>query len=132
MTMRMTDDRYEIGTPENPEIIEPGQPIPPRREKAAPAAGRFARALKIVSYMISATAPALLVDSICFWLFDAARNGGGVLTWLFFFFSLPPAMLLTLVATVANVILLFAFFAALSGRPPVGMPRAFSVRFKGL
>jgi hypothetical protein len=104
----------EIGTPENPEIIEPGERPSPRA--AAPALTRWALARQILRVLASLTFPAMGVDLIFVLLAHTAMNYGGVLPWVGMILMILPAFLLTLVTVVANLVLWPALFMILTGR----------------
>lgn len=103
-----------LGTPENPEIIEPGDR--PRGEARTAIPGRWWTLLRLLRWMISVTLPAVLLDSICFWLFDAAHAGAGPFAWLLLAVFALPAALATLAAAAANIVLLVLFAGVLLGR----------------
>ncbi|MBX3022903.1 MAG: hypothetical protein KF799_14610 [Bdellovibrionales bacterium] len=139
----MSDDRWKIrnsaplGSPQNPEIIEPGG-FQPRNEREAfepgarpqgpRAPGRVRRSLQILMWMLYVSAPAFFIDSIWFWLFDMGTGDGGIFAWILLFLVTLPALLLTLFAMVANSFLLLVFFASLLGKPISEHPMGF-VRF---
>lgn len=121
-----------LGTPENPEILEPGETrARPVSEEAPLGALRVkaARVFRMLMWMLSVTAPALFLDSLLFWLYDTASNGGGFFAWVLLILFTPPALFLTLVAMVVNSFLAFALFAGLLGRPVQTHHPAGFVRF---
>jgi hypothetical protein len=123
----------KIGTPENPEIIEPGQS--PRAPRAAGDGfgDRVGRALRILMMMIKFSVPAFFLDSVCIWLFDMGRTDGSVFAWLLLLLLIFPALILTGLAVVVDLFLTFAFLATLSGRAVnvVQAPFAKFVRYPG-
>ena len=99
----------KTGTPQNPEIIEPGQTT-----TAVASGGRIRRALGIILMMIKFTAPAFLIDSVCIWLIDLGHSS--VLAWLALLVLFLPALILSGLALLVNLFLFFALVATLSGR----------------
>lgn len=121
----------KIGTPENPEIIEPGQgPRPnyqgPRPQYQAQGAqspfgsaspsGRFRRAFQLLSLMVKLSLPALFIDSACFWLMEMGRTEGGFFAWALLLMLALPAFFLTLIAVLSNLLLGVLFIATLLGK----------------
>lgn len=106
----------EIGTPENPEIIEPGDH--PRSQTMQEPSGfsRWRLALQVLRVLVSVTLPGLGFAMIFAWIFHTAVNYGGVLPWLALIVISLPTLLLTLVAIIANLILWPAMILILSGR----------------
>jgi hypothetical protein len=105
----------KIGTPENPEIIDPSQP--PRQS------GRFAAIMQMLSWMVGISVPALIFDWVCLWLVETGRQPGGWPAYGLLILFLPPAVLLSLAAVMTNSILIFAILLTLLGRPfPVQRP----------
>lgn len=124
-----------LGTPENPEIIDPREPRRPQAEPQGPASiGRFTVLLQLVATMLRLAIPALALDVICYWLFQSAMAGSG-LAWLPLFFLAPVAGLLTLISILINGFLLMAVIFTLRGRtismPQGGGPIFRFVRFPG-
>lgn len=104
----------DIGTPENPEIIEPGQA--PRQASSRPAPGRWTLFAQLLRVLVAVSLPAIAIDLIFGWMFHTAVNFGGVLPWLGLVVMAPPALILTLVALAANLILWPVLILILSGR----------------
>ena len=98
----------KLGTPENPEIIEPGGSSVP--------SGRWSVALQILRILISVTLPAIGLDLLLAYFTHAAMNAGSILSWLGIFLLIVPAFILTLVAGAANLVLWPALIMILSGR----------------
>jgi len=101
----------ELGTPENPEIIDPSLP-PPRPSLNA----RWRVARQILLWLASISLPALTLDLICLWLIYTAMTYGGFMPWLALIVLALPALIFTLIAMVANIVLLPAFVYTLLGR----------------
>lgn len=104
-----------LGTPENPEIIEPGGSAAPN---AAPSGllNRWTMAGQILRILFSVTVPAVGIDMLMAYFTHTAMNDGSLLAWLGIFLLLVPAFLLTLVAGAANLVLWPALIMILSGR----------------
>lgn len=132
-----------IGTPENPEIIEPGGTYTNERDVSGShdrssrfgnsstrknSGGRIRRAFNILMWMVYISAPAVLFDSIWFWLYDMGNSNGGFFAWFLLILISPPAFLLTVVAMIANSFLFLIFLANLLGRPVTENPAGF-IRF---
>lgn len=100
-----------LGTPENPEIIEPGQ----TRAQVQPT-GRLRMILQILWWMVSAAFPAWIFDSICLWLFDQAVNHGAVLAWVPLILLAPVSALLTILAVFLCGFFAIMLVAALFGK----------------
>lgn len=103
----------ELGTPENPEIIEPGERSSPRQD---PALSRWALARQILRLLAAVTLPAIGVDLIFAFFAHTALNYGGVLPWLGMILMILPAFLLTLVSAAANLVMWPALFMIVTGR----------------
>lgn len=101
----------KVGTPENPEIIEPdGRPL--RRHPP----GRFRRAFRLLVTMVRLSIPAFALDSVCFWLVEWARgDGGGFAVFLLFLLALP-ALILTIFAIFVNLVLGLMMIATVFGQ----------------
>lgn len=102
-----------LGTPENPEIIEPGQTEPLRR---ASAPSRFARVAQTLWWMVSISIPAAFALSVCYWVFDAAINGSAI-SWLLLIFIGPPTLLLFAFALLADLALTVLLVLHVLGKP---------------
>lgn len=125
----------KIGTPENPEILDPQGPGEnfnegPRSSTPRPAIGWRAR-LKLVKQMmtalIGAVFPALLLDLVLFSLAESAW-AGSTLAGLGAIILFVPAMVLSLIALMALLIFVPLILAALFGRRlnnPIGTPFGF-------
>jgi hypothetical protein len=95
-----------VGTPENPEIIEPGQ----NRPFNTPPSPRPPYFL-IFRWLLSALLPAILLDAVCLWLIEAA-GAGNPLAWMLLIFLGIPAFF----ANLAVLAVLFFSFLFLTGR----------------
>ncbi len=132
-TLRMKD--APLGTPENPEIIDPREPRGPRPEAKGPRnPGRFGVLSQLVMTMLKLALPALVLDVACYALFKSAF-GGNALAWIPLIFMVPVAGLLTLISILINAFLLVALLFVLAGKP-VSMPQGGApffrfVRFPG-
>lgn len=105
----------DIGTPENPEIIEPGQR--PSSAQARPTLpSRWAIASQILRILFAITLPAVGVDMVFAWAFNMALNQGGVVPLLLIMLFIFPALILTFVALVANAALWPALILVLLGK----------------
>ena len=103
----------KVGTPENPEIIEPGQTHrPPQRS-------RVRTVFQILSWMIAISAPAALLLMSCTWLIDVGLKPGGIFAWVLLFFFAPPTVVLSLVAVVADLVLSLFLVMTISGKTVV-------------
>lgn len=109
-----------IGTPENPEILDPGQPAQPARMKSP-----FARVrlfFTLLSAMAVVSAPAVFTIWACAWLIDMGTNTeGAAFAWLLLILFAPMTLVFTAAAIVIDLFLLLAMFATLSGRRMVVM-----------
>jgi hypothetical protein len=105
-----------IGTPENPEIIEPGGP----RRMHTPSRWRII--LQMLGWMISLCLPAIFFDYICFWLIEIGRGPNGFLAWVLLILFAPPAVLFTLIAVFGNLFLSLAIVLTLFGRA-IALPK---------
>ncbi len=103
----------EIGTPENPEIIEPGQAP---RPSAKATVKRWPIVLQLLRVLIGVSIPAVAFALVFSWMFHTAVNFGGVLPWLGLVLLAPPALLLTIIAVAANLILWPVMILILSGK----------------
>ena len=108
-----------LGTPENPEIIEPGQN--PRRRPVG--GGRWHQALQILTWGILVAAPAFFFDSVFVWLIELARQDENPLVWLLTVLVAPLALVATLVALLALSVLTLFFIANLFGRSTIKLAR---------
>jgi hypothetical protein len=114
----------EIGTPENPEIIEPGGGQKSSRPQAA--LSRWPIARQIFRILVAVSLPAIGLDMICAWLFHTAVNYGGALPVIGLVVLTIPALIFTLIAVAANLILWPALILILSGKAtqnPLNDPR---------
>lgn len=113
-----------LGSPENPEIIEPGET--PRAAQAAPAVSRWALAAQVCMWIFSVSLPAAGLDLLVLWLMRLGWQSGSVLPLFMLCFIALPALLMTLTALVANVVLVPALFFILFGKQrqlPLNDPR---------
>ncbi len=101
----------ELGTPENPEIIEPGQAP---KEKAAFSKWTLAR--QIGRLLLGVTLPAIGLDLLFAYMAHTAIYYGGVLAYLGMFVLFVPAALMTLIAFAAHLVMWPALYMILRGR----------------
>lgn len=104
----------EVGTPENPEIIEPGEA--PKSARPQPTLSRWPIARQILRILLAVSLPAIGLDLICAWLFHTAVNYGGALPVIGLVILVFPALIFTLIAVAANLILWPALVLILSGK----------------
>ncbi len=103
----------KVGTPENPEIIEPGQ------SHRLPQRSRVRTVFQILSWMIAISAPAALLLMTCTWLIDVGLKPGGIFAWVLLFFFAPPTVVLSLVAVLADLVLSLFLVMTIFGRTVV-------------
>lgn len=103
----------ELGTPENPEIILPGERPAAKAQNVGP---RWQLAFSLVRVIFSVTLPAVGLDLLFAWIFQIAVNNGGALPWLGLMLLGLPVLILTLIAIAANLILWPALILILSGK----------------
>lgn len=101
----------EIGTPENPEIIDPS--IPPHQ---AVTPSRWCMARQIVVWLVGLLLPAVVFDLLCLSFFRMATTYGGILPWMGLVILMLPALLFSLVAFIGSVILIPLLVLTLMGR----------------
>lgn len=118
MFWKRQHNKAKLGTPENPEIIVPGE-----IRRPTPKSGRFLGALQILSWMLAAAAPAFVFDSIFLWLFELSRQDGNPVTWLLLLLVSPLALVASLVAAILVSLLILAFIANLFGRTTIRLAR---------
>jgi hypothetical protein len=110
-----------IGTPENPEILDPGQTAHAARLKRRPFA-RLRLFFTLLSAMVVVSAPAVFTVWACAWLIDMGTNAeGAAFAWLLLILFAPMTLVFTAAAIVIDLFLLFAMFATLSGRRMIVM-----------
>ena len=117
----------KLGTPENPEIIEPGAQTRP----AVTAPSRWGIVRQLLKVIVGVTVPALGFGMIFFWTLHTALNYGGVLPWLALVIIALPSFMIGTIALIANLALWPALIFILMGRSvanPLQDPRI--VRFK--
>ena len=112
----------KLGTPENPEIIEPG--VRPRRPVAPPLA-RLRTALKLLKSLIVVVAPALLLDSALLTLLIRGWREQNAILFLFGLLLVPMAALASTLALVAGPLLLVSLIFLVMGRAVGVSPRPF-------
>lgn len=101
----------ELGTPENPEIIDPSLPPEP-----PPLAARWILARQILRWLLSICMPAVFLDMVAAYALYTGYYYGGLLPWLLLFMVAVPAMICTMIAVVALILLGPAFIFTLTGR----------------
>jgi hypothetical protein len=117
-----------LGTPENPEIIEPGQS--PTSAQTHSFAMRVRMAVNLIMWMLMLSLPALFMDGVCYWLFQLIREGS-LFAWILMALAIPPALALSLFAVVAVVILFFLLLATVCGAPVTTIQQTRVGRFVG-
>ena len=113
--------RPKVGTPENPEIIEPGQSRPMNSQSHR--GHRLARSLQILTWMIAAALPAATLDSSCLWLWEIANQQHSVMAWMLLILLSPVAVLATLIGGIIVCALGLLFLANLFGRTTIRLAR---------
>ncbi len=104
-----------IGTPENPEILDPGQPMQSARLKRPFA--RIRLFITLLFAMIVVSAPAVFTIWACAWLIDMGTNTeGAAFAWLLLILFAPMTLAFTAGAVVIDLFLLMAMVATLAGR----------------
>lgn len=100
----------KIGTPENPEIIEPSA-----QQEAVRVFSRWSVARQIVKFLFFVSLPALAVDSL-FAYAALEANQESFLPWLVMAILILPAFFLSILAVFANLILWPVLILVLTGR----------------
>ena len=100
----------KLGTPENPEIIQPG-------ERPRSHLSRLPIIFGLLRWAILISLPAVMADSVCLWLLNLGKTPGGELAWIFLALFALPAILLTLIAGAIVFFLLFTVLLTLLGKP---------------
>jgi hypothetical protein len=103
--------RPRLGTPENPEILEPFDP-----HSAPPRPSRLPIILSLVRTMLTLSVPAGLFLWMSIWLFHAGSSGNP-LAWLLLILTAPVTLVATLLAAAVDFMLLLVLIATLLGRP---------------
>ena len=107
----------KLGTPENPEIIDPRMGSGPSSQQTShPTYSRWKLARQIVSGLFSVTLPAVILGVLCSMLLESGLEGGGPLPWLALVLLILPAGLFALLAFFANLILLPVLILVLMGK----------------
>ena len=117
----------KLGTPENPEVIEPGQRPRPSRP-ALP--GRWAATFKILKTLVVLTAPALLLDYAFFSLILQGWREQNALSFLLGLVLVPMAFTASVLALFAGPLLLASLVMLVMGRAVTVNPRPLG-RFSG-
>ena len=110
----------KIGTPENPEILEPGWESRPR---ASVAPSRVRTAGSLLRLMLLIALPATVLDWLCVGLFKMTLTSGAdaALGWLLLIFFAPAAFLATCVALLLLLVLTFMVLFTISGRGQIAV-----------
>lgn len=108
-----------LGTPGNPEILEPGEtPASPRLKQR----GRLRLIFSLLTAMLVVSAPAIFTIWSCLWLIDMGTSQeGAAFAWLLLILFAPLTLVFTAGAFVIDSFLLLAILATLSGRTAVVM-----------
>lgn len=101
----------DIGTPENPEILDPS--LPPR---PPPFSARWILARQILRWLIAICLPAALLDTLAASAVYTGYYYGGILPWIVVLLVGFPALMMSLVALVSLIILGPAFVLTLTGK----------------
>lgn len=105
----------KLGSPENPEVISPGQAARPAA--AAPPLARFKMITRLLGVLVIVLIPAVVFDWATLWMLREGWTAGNPLAWLLVVLLTPAAALSTGLALVgAPVVMLSLIFLAL-GRP---------------
>lgn len=99
-----------LGSPENPEIIEPGQIY----RRPMPRNPLFLQAPRLFMMLIL---PAIVLDWLCYNLVELGMQSGGVVAWLLLLIIAPPALMATFVAVITGSFLTLFAFLAIFARP---------------
>jgi hypothetical protein len=106
-----------LGTPENPEILEPGERPPKARQ-----GGRLRLLFTLISALVMISAPAAFMIWACLWLIDMGTTyDGAAFAWLLLVLFAPITLALAAGTFVIDAFLLLAIVATLSGRRAVVM-----------
>lgn len=108
-----------LGSPENPEILDPG--APPRPKVSRGPLARVKLLLSLIASMITVAVPAAVTLWISASLFETGTSEGGLWAWIPLVILAPITLSLTLLAVVMEFILILAFIGALFGRTVVRM-----------
>ena len=101
----------KLGTPENPEILEPGE-IPRERRP-----NRWTMMVSLLRWAVFLSLPAVLADYACYGLLQMGKEPGGLLAWVLLALLTIPAMVLTLISAISLLILFLTLVLTLVGRP---------------
>ena len=108
-----------LGTPGNPEILEPGEASIPRQVKLP---GRLRLIFTLLIAMVVVSAPAIFSVWTCLWLIGLGTGQeGAAFAWLLLILFAPITLVFTATALVIDAFLSIAILATLSGRRAVVM-----------
>lgn len=108
-----------LGTPGNPEILEPGEAPASKRLKPR---GRLRLLFTLLTAMLVVSAPAIFTIWSCLWLIEiGASHEGAAFAWLLLILFAPLTLVFTAGALVIDLFLLLAILATLSGRGAIVM-----------
>jgi hypothetical protein len=99
----------KLGTPENPEILMPGER--PRVQHS-----RLPVILGLVRWAVVILTPVILADTLCYWLLELGRQPDGSLAWLFLALFALPALILNFIAGAVLLVLFFSLLMLVMGR----------------
>lgn len=99
----------KLGTPENPEIIEPGQIY--RRP------GQSTTKWQAPRLFMTLILPAIFLDWICIGLIDMGMNSGSVVAWLLLLILAPPALMATFIAFITGATMTLFVILSLFAKP---------------
>lgn len=108
-----------LGTPGNPEILEPGEASNPRQVKLP---GRLRLIFTLLIAMVVVSAPAIFSLWTSLWLIGVGTSQeGAAFAWLLLILFAPITLVFTATAFVIDAFLALAILATLSGRRAVVM-----------
>jgi hypothetical protein len=103
----------KLGTPENPEIIEPGQRPRPTPARAT---SRLGTALRLIKTLVVVVAPAVLLDYALFSMLHQGWRDQNALAFLLGLLLVPMAALASTLALLAGPLLLLSLVFLSLGR----------------